>query len=95
MFDADLSATPVSVTVGECIWLSVVNNTAGGNCTWLWQTAPLGDGFPLSGGSVQTGAPPVPAVYGPGDAKDYDMSWCVDIQVSVIGCLGSSGTAPA
>ncbi|MCZ6816794.1 MAG: hypothetical protein O7F76_08915, partial [Planctomycetota bacterium] len=86
VLDADIDP-PVAVTEGECLWMSAVNNTSGGSCTWLWGTAPPGDGFPFGGGSAQTGAPPVPGVFGLGDTNVFDVSWCVDIQVGDAGCL--------
>ena len=41
----------VVVGAGECVWLEIVNDTTGGVCVWLWETAE-GDG-----GAFQSGDP--------------------------------------
>lgn len=77
VFQYSVSGLNIPVDVGYCYWLEIVNHTTG-NCAWLWSTGPEGDlrsaqavgGFP--NGSVSD--------------NDFDLSWCLDIQVAPSAC---------
>ncbi len=64
---------PVFIAPSECLWIEITNNV-GGNCFWLWQTAPAGDA---------RGAQSVGGVY---DATAYDLAVCLDIFFASNGC---------
>jgi probable HAF family extracellular repeat protein len=70
------SHPPVPVTAGECLWVSITNNTTG-SCFWLWSTSPDGDGR-------SSQAVPYPA-WG---QTDYDLTFCVDVSIEPVpGCV--------
>jgi len=68
-FAFSASHSPVSINPNECVWLQIENNTSG-ICTWLWETAPPGDGYSWQQSST----------------NDFDLSWCVDVSVEPLGC---------
>ncbi|MHC4610085.1 MAG: DUF3466 family protein, partial [Planctomycetota bacterium] len=62
---------PVPVSAGECLWVRIVNNTTG-DCFWLWNTSPDGDGH-----STQNFLP-----------NDFDQAFCVDVPIEPVpGCV--------
>jgi hypothetical protein len=63
---------PVKVQADACYWISIVNETTA-DCYWLWQTAPEGDGR-----SAQDNAGWATA--------DYDLGFCVNIDITSDGC---------
>ena len=67
------SHKPVNVNAGECYWISIYNNTTE-SCFWLWETAPPGD----ERSAQNTG--------GAWGAADYDVAFCVDIDISSDAC---------
>jgi len=69
------SHEPVEVGT-DCLWIEIVNDTMGGDCFWLWDTAPPGDGA-----GSQDFAP-----------TDYDLAWCLDIETLPQVCAGPPGT---
>ncbi|MEE2819865.1 MAG: hypothetical protein VX615_04555 [Planctomycetota bacterium] len=71
------SHEPVKVEAGQCYWISIYNNKTE-SCFWLWETAPPGDER-----SAQNNA-------GWGSA-DYDVAFCVDIDITSDGCGAYTG----
>ena len=72
-YQFEASHAPVAVSAGECLWVEIANSTTG-NCFWLWNTAPPGDG---------RSAQAVGGSYAP---TDYDLAMCVDIATTTNGC---------
>jgi len=68
---------PVKVQSGMCYWISISNETDG-SCFWLWETAPPGDSR-----SAQDN--------GGWGESDYDLAFCVDIDITTDGCGVFSG----
>lgn len=64
---------PVFIAPSECLWVEITNNV-GGNCYWLWQTAPAGDAR-----SAQS----VGGIY---DATAFDLAVCLDVSFASNGC---------
>jgi hypothetical protein len=69
---------PVAVLGGSCYWIEIRNATSG-ECLWMWETAPAAD---LT--SAQTGPSGLP--YDSGDERDYDLAWCLDVDVDPSAC---------
>ncbi len=66
-YEYTASHADVSVNAGACTWIQITNNTAGGVCLWLWETAE-GDGA-----SWQAGAPD--------PANDFDLALCLNLDL--------------
>jgi hypothetical protein len=71
-YEYSASHPAVDVQSGECYWISISNQTTA-SCFWLWETAPPGDSR-----SAQDNA-------GWGES-DYDLAFCVDIDISPEAC---------
>lgn len=69
----------VNLAIGRCYWIQIQNNTAEGNCFWLWETAPPGDG--RSAQDVDDDG-----IFDPiGEANDYDQAFCLNIETTDTG----------
>ena len=66
------SHPPVDVEGNSCYWISISNQTTE-TCFWLWETAPMGDGR-----SAQDN--------GGWASSDYDLGFCVDVDISSDAC---------
>ena len=62
----------VAVTANVKYWIQISNSTSG-NCFWFWSTAP-GDGI----AHLQD---PIGSGYSSTTATDYDMAFCLDLEV--------------
>lgn len=62
---------PVAVSAGQTYWIEIKNNTASGDCFWLWSV----------------GDPDDEIAYQNGGAVDYDLAFCVDISLLANACL--------
>ena len=71
-YEYSASHAPVKVQAGECYWISISNQTTG-TCFWLWETAPAGDNR-----SAQDN--------GGWGESDYDLAFCVDIDIDPEAC---------
>jgi hypothetical protein len=67
---------PVTVEPGECVWISVQNDSSPSACRWLWCTAPSQNEDPPGRGDnvsyQRSGADW-------GSSKDYDLTFCVNL----------------
>lgn len=73
----DVTGLNIPVEQDRCYWLEIQNNTTG-PCVFFWATGPAGDN--KSAGGAETGD------YQPGDENDFDMAWCLDIDIRPDGC---------
>lgn len=73
----DVTGLNIPVLQDRCYWLEIVNNTTG-ECRFFWATGPAGDNKSAGGSAV--------GVYQSGDENDYDLAWCLDIDINADGC---------
>jgi hypothetical protein len=68
----------VAVSAGQCVWISIQNNTPVDDCRWLWSTAPGGD----NDSSTNSG--------GGWEENDWDQAYCINLTMDPPDC----GLAP-
>ena len=71
-YEYSASHPAVNVESGSCYWISISNQTTA-TCFWLWETAPPGDSR-----SAQDN--------GGWGESDYDLAFCVDIDIAADAC---------
>ncbi len=74
------TATHPTVTTqpGECIWISISNNTTGGGeCVWAWSSAAPGD---------ERSARDEGAGFDEDLTSSFDLAWCISTFVTLTGC---------
>ena len=84
----EFNATHTGVTFdpGTCVWIEIVNNTTGGNCTWSWVVSEDGDLKAAQRDADPAG--PTPTTYENGDEfRRIDLAWCLDIKTGPTGCF--------
>lgn len=77
---------PVNFTAGTCVWMEIVNDTTGGNCTWSWAVSDDGDLKAARRDGDPVNDPQ--QFYKDGDmCRLIDLAWCVDIKTGPTGCF--------
>ncbi len=75
----------LAVTIGDCYWLEIVNDTGPSSCAWFWAPSPFAEG---NGYSVQeNGLPGSTAEWDCTDLYDpdatslnrFDLAWCLNV----------------
>ena len=74
----------LTVSIGECYWLEIVNDTGPSSCAWAWDPAPYSEG---NGYSVQEFGLPGPTAewdcdpydWGATDMNRHDLAWCLNV----------------
>lgn len=77
-------SSPLALTAGTCYWVEISNNTLA-NCFWLWSTTGPGNSKSAQDTDLLG--------YGAGDCNDFDMSFCLNLDLGNIGTACGTGCA--
>lgn len=76
----EASHPPITVQVGECLWIEILNHTTQ-ECFWLWSTSLPADGRSALSGFFGTISQP------------FDLAFCVDVATAPDGCASTLADA--